>query len=345
VQVFYGAPFNWFWELMMKVLVTGGGGFLGRAIVEQLLERGDDVSIIARGDYPELRELGAQSFRGDLADPEACAAAIEGQEAVIHAAAKAGVWGKREEFWSSNVKATQNIVDACKQFGVGKLVFTSSPSVTFDGSDAEGASNDLPYPKEFLAFYPESKAKAEAIALAANTEALKVTALRPHLIWGPRDPHLIPRVVEAARAGRLKIVGDGKNRVDLTYVDNAAVAHLQALDKLGEPDGPAGKAYFISDDAPVVLWDWINNLLSELGVPPVKGHVSPKAAYAVGSVLETVYRALGLSGEPKMTRFVAQQLATSHWYDMGPARRDFGYSPIVSPEDGLQNLIAYLSKT
>lgn len=327
----------------MKVLVTGGGGFLGRAIVEQLIERGDDVSIIARSDYPELRTLGAMTFRGDLADAKACAGAIEGQDAVIHTAAKAGVWGTYDDYVASNVKATENVVEACKLMGVSKLVFTSSPSVTFDGSDAEGSSNDLPYPERFLAYYPETKAQAEALALAANDENLRVTALRPHLIWGPRDPHLIPRVVDAARQGRLKIVGEGKNRVDLTYVDNAAVAHVQALDRLEDSGGPAGKAYFISDDAPVVLWDWINSLLKELHVPPITKHVSPKAAYTAGSMLEFVHRTFGLKSEPRMTRFVAQQLATSHWYDMGPAKRDFGYSPVMQPDEGFKRLVEWLS--
>lgn len=331
----------------MKVLVTGGGGFLGRAIVRQLLDRGDSVRIAARSEYPEVVAWGAEAERGDLADPDVAARAADGCDAVIHTAAKAGVWGARDDYQRSNVVATQNILAACHAQGVGTLVYTSSPSVTFDGSDATGASNDLPYPDTFLSHYPESKAQAEALVLEANSESLKTVSLRPHLIWGPGDPHLIPRVVERARAGQLKIVGDGDNVVDLTYVDNAAVAHLQALDALtgaGFEEAPAGKAYFISDDRPVELWPWINALLERLGIDPVTSHVSPKLAYGAGAVLETGFRLFGVTErEPRMTRFVAQQLATSHWYDMEPARRDFGYAPIVDPDEGLEHLIADLS--
>ncbi|MEZ4460774.1 MAG: NAD-dependent epimerase/dehydratase family protein [bacterium] len=327
----------------MKVLVTGGGGFLGRAIVEQLLDRGDDVTIIARSDYPEIRALGAKTVQGDLADKDACAKAVDGQDAVIHTAAKAGVWGKKEDYERSNIEATRNVLNACFDKGVGRLVLTSTPSVTFDGTDAEGAGQDLPYPATFLTHYPQTKAHAEKLVLTSNGPNLATTALRPHLIWGPRDPHLVPRVVESARKKKLKIVGDGRNRVDLTYVDNGAVAHLQALDALTSHEAPnAGKPYFIADGEPVVLWEWINTLLGRLDVPPVRGHVSPDVAYKAGAVLELVYRTLRLSGEPRMTRFVAQQLSTSHWYDMEPARRDFGYTPIVNPDDGFERLVAWM---
>lgn len=329
----------------MKILVTGGGGFLGKAIVRQLLERGDEVRIVARSDYPEVRDMGAETHRGDLGDPGVATEAAKGCDAIIHTAAKAGVWGDRKDYVRSNVTATEHILEACRANGIQKLVFTSSPSVTFDGGDAEGAGNDLSYPDDFLSFYPETKAAAEKLVLEANGPELMTVSLRPHLIWGPGDPHLIPRVVERARAGQLKIVGDGTNVVDLTYVENAAVAHLQALDALESHDSPpAGSAYFISDDDPVELWPWINNLLAKLEIPPVTSKVSPKLAYAAGSVLETGFRAFGITKkEPKMTRFVARQLATSHWYDMAPARRDFGYTPLVDPADGLERLIEDLS--
>ena len=329
----------------MKILVTGGGGFLGKAIVRQLLERGDEVRIVARSDYPEVREMGAETHQGDLGESGVATEAASGCDVIIHTAAKAGVWGKREDYIRSNVTATAHILEACRANGINKLVFTSSPSVTFDGGDAEGAGNDLPYPDEFLSYYPETKAAAEKLVLDANGPELMTVSLRPHLIWGPGDPHLIPRVVERARAGQLKIVGDGQNVVDLTYVENAAVAHLQALDGLESHDAPpAGNAYFVSDDDPVELWPWINNLLGRLDIPPVTSTVSPKLAYAAGSVLETGFKAFGITKrEPKMTRFVARQLATSHWYDMGPAKRDFGYEPIVDPRTGLDKLIDDLS--
>ena len=331
---------------MMRILVTGGGGFLGRHIVAQLLERGDEVTTIARGDYPDLRAAGARTLRGDLCDRDACMEAVKGQDAVIHTAAHVGMWGAREDFWRGNVLSTSNLLDACREQGVGRLVFTSTPSVTFDGTDACGADNTLPYPDHFMTHYPETKAQAERLVLEADSDALRTTALRPHLIWGPGDPHLIPRLIDRARRGRLRIVGDGTNTVDLTYIDNAAQAHLDALSALErEANSPRGQAYFISNDEPVALWPWINALLTEVGVAPITRHVPFGLARAAGAVIEGVWRALPLAGEPPMTRFIAAQLATSHWYDMAPARRDLGYVPRVSMEEGLARLLTSLRQS
>jgi nucleoside-diphosphate-sugar epimerase len=329
----------------MKVLVTGGGGFLGKRVVELLVERGDAVRSVARGAYPELDALGVEAVRGDLADAATARRAVEGVEAVIHTAGKVGMWGRAEDFERGNVLATQNLIDAAQAAGVRWFVFTGSPSCTFDGGDTEDGKQDLPYPTTFLAHYPRTKAAAEQLALRAdNPSGMRVCSLRPHLIWGPGDPHLIPRLLARARAGRLKIVGDGKNKVDLTYIDNAAIAHLQALDALGRDGAPGGKAYFISDAAPVVLWDWVNDLFGRVGVKPVTAKVPLGLARMVGGVLEGVWGGLGLSGEPPMTRFVAAQLATSHWYDMGPARRDLGYAPRVKNEEGMALLVEDLKR-
>lgn len=327
----------------MRILVTGGGGFLGRHIVAQLLERGDEVTTIARGDYPALRAAGARTLRGDLCELDACLEGVTGQDAVIHTAAHVGMWGAREDFWRGNVQSTSNLIDACRAKGVGRLVFTSTPSVTFDGTDACGADNTLPYPAHFMTHYPETKAEAERLVLEANSDALRTTALRPHLIWGPGDPHLIPRLIDRARRGRLRIVGDGTNTVDLTYIDNAAQAHLDALSALErEANSPRGQAYFISNDEPVALWPWINALLQAVGVAPITRHVPFGLARAAGAVIEGAWRVLPLGGEPPMTRFIAAQLATSHWYDMAPARRDLGYVPRVSMDEGLARLLASL---
>lgn len=329
----------------MRVVVTGGGGFLGKAIVERLLERGDEVVIVARSDYPNVRELGAEQVRGDLGEADVALRAFEGADAVIHTAAKAGVWGDPEDFWRSNVTATENVVAACRECGVRKLVFTGSPSATFDGGDAVNGPRDLPYPDEFLAEYPRTKALSEAHVLDANDATLATTALRPHLIWGPGDPHLLPRVVRRHRDGQLKIVGDGMNVVDMTHVDNAAVAHIQALDALEDhASAHAGKAYFISDDDPIELWPWLNELFEDLGLEPVRKSVSSKLAYAAGATLESTWRLLGLSGEPRMTRFVARQLATSHWYDMEPAKRDFGYELETDPVDARAAVVEWLRR-
>ena len=266
---------------------------------------------------------------GDLGSAEAVGRAVVGVGVVHHVAALAGAWGAREAFERTNVLGTENVIAACQRHGVGRLIFTSSPSVISppDFVHHEGADESLPYPSEWLADYPRTKAAAERAVLAANSERLATVALRPHLIVGPGDPHLIPRVIAQARAGKLRIVGDGTNLVALTHVQNAAAAHLLAQDRL-EPGAPcAGRAYFITQEEPVSLWGWINELLAGLGLAPVEKQISYRAAFRLGGALETMWRWFRLGGEPPMTRFVATQLATSHWFDLSAARRDLGYEP------------------
>ena len=323
----------------MKVLVTGGGGFLGKALVRRLLERGESVRSFSRGDYPELTESGVEVRRGDLADPAAVAAACEGMDAVFHAGAKAGIWGAEEEYRLANVEGTRNVLEACRKAGVGKLVFTSSPSVVFGGADLEGVDESIPYPERYEAAYPRTKAEAERRVLSANGPELLTTALRPHLIWGPGDNHLVPRLVARSRAGALRRISGPPCRVDSTYIDNAVDAHLNALERLSSPDSaPAGKAYFIAQDEPMPLWELIDRILEAAGEPPVRRSVSPRAAYAAGCALEVLYRLLGLGGEPRMTRFLAHELSTAHWFDLSAARRDLGYCPRVSTAEGLARL-------
>lgn len=327
----------------MKVLVTGAGGFVGGVVARMLRARGDEVRTVARGDYPDLAKIGCTHLRGDLADPKVAQDAATGVDALIHVAAKAGVWGKAADYESSNVTATQNLLDAAVQHGVKRFVFTSSPSVTFDGGDAKQANESLPYPAKHLAHYPRTKAEAERRVLAANGKnGLLTCALRPHLVYGPGDPHLLPRLVKRAKSGRLAWIGGG-NQVDVTYVDNAAHAHLLALDALGAPDArPAGKAYFISQGTPVAPDAWVGAILSAVGVPPVTKRVKLPVAYAAGAVMEAVWSVFGLKGEPMMTRFVAAQLGTSHHYDLSAARRDFGYQLLVSDEEAHRRTVAWL---
>lgn len=325
----------------MHILITGGGGFLGKNLCAALLAKGHQVRSVSRGEYPELVAQGVECVRGDLADDGVALSAVEGVDAIIHTAACVGVWGPYEDFYRGNVIATTNLIEAAKAKGVRALVFTSSPSVTFDGSSAVNGPQELPYPNEFLSFYPQTKAQAERLALEASDEQLKVVSLRPHLIYGPGDPHLIPRLLERARANRLKIVGKGDNVVDLTYIDNAVAAHISALDVLcsATPERCAGKPYFISDDAPVNLWQWLNALFARVGIKPVTSKVPFKIAWGAGAAAEASFKALGLSKEPPMTRFVAAQLATSHWYDMAPAHQDLDYSPPISPDQALERLV------
>jgi len=327
----------------MKILVTGGGGFLGRTIVESLLARGESVRILGRTAQSALVARGVEVSQGDLADFAAVERAVGGCDAVIHTAAKAGVWGSWDDYYRPNVLGTQNILDAMRRHGVARLVYTSTPSVVFDGKNHSGANESLPYGQKFPCHYPHTKAIAEKAALAAHGANLRVIALRPHLIWGTGDPHLVPRIL--SRAHRLRIVGDGRNRVDLTHVRHAAQAHLLALDALAAPTHPAaGRAFFISDDSPVMLWEWINNLLRRLGNPPVTRQISLRTAHAAGAIMETIWHALPfLPGEPPMTRFVAIELAKDHWYSIAAARRDLGYQPDADLSPLMAELIASLS--
>jgi len=324
-----------------KVVVTGGGGFLGRHLVAALLERGASVVSYARGRYPELEAKGATCVRGDLDDRTALGRALDGATVVFHVAAKAGIWGEKREYERVNVAGTENVLAVARAAGVGRLVYTSSPSVCFDGEDHVQAGNDLPYARKFLAAYPETKARAEQRVLAANgTGGLSTCALRPHLIVGPDDPHILPRLVARARAGRLSIVGDGRNEVSLTWIGNAVRAHLDAADRLGPGAAHAGRAYFVAQREPVVLWEWIGALLDRLGVPRPRRRVPLAAAYASGAALELLWRALGKTSEPPMTRFLALELARSHSYDMAPAERDFGYRETVSMRAATERLAA-----
>lgn len=327
----------------MKVLVTGGGGFIGGAVARLFAERGDAVTSFSRGAYPELERHGILSARGDLGDPTAVRTAVAGHDVVVHAAARvAGGAHDPVAYHRVNVDGTRNVIDACRSTGVRRLVFTSTPSVVHGGGDIEGADESLPYATRFTDPYPATKAVAERLVLAANDDGLRTTALRPHLVWGPGDPHFLPRIVDRARRGRLWLVGPGDNLVDATYIDDAARAHLAAADRLLGPEPPAGRAYFIAAGEPLPVRDMIGHLLAAADLPPVRRHIPFRVAYAVGALLETVAPRLPGSPEPVMTRFLAEQLATAHWFDCSAARRDLGYTARVPLAEGLRRLRAAL---
>lgn len=326
----------------MKTLVTGGGGFLGQYIVEQLLERGDEVQSLARGRYEPLDELGVTQFEGDIQDPSIVNRACAGADVVFHVAAIAGIWGPWETFYGINTQGTLNVIEACRQQGVGKLVYCSSPSVIFDAADQKGVDETVAYPTKWLCHYPHTKALGEQAVLKANSQELMTCALRPHLIWGPRDQHLIPRLIDRARSGKLRIVGDGTNLVDNVYVENAAQAHLQAADAMTSGSPVCGSAYFISQGAPVNCWDWINDILQRVGQKKVDRRISFRMAWGIGRLLEGVYGLFGWKEEPRMTRFLAAQLATSHYYRIDRAISDFGYKPLVGHEEAMERTIASL---
>lgn len=326
----------------MRALVTGGGGFLGGAIVRALLEEGYAVRSFSRGNYPALEALGVEITQGDLAEAETVQEACRGCEIVFHVAAKAGIWGSKDTYYRANVIGTENVLAACRALGIARLVYTSTPSVVFNGNNMDGVDERVPYAREYKAAYPATKAEAERMILAANNERLATVALRPHLVWGPGDTHLVPGILARGRTGRLRQVGDGSNLVDFTYVDNAAQAHLLAAARLSPGTSVAGRAFFVSQGEPVPLWDFINRILEAAELPAVTAAVSPHLAYATGWLCEMVYAGLRLKSEPPMTRFLAEELATSHWFDISAARKELGYEPKVSVEEGLGRLKDWL---
>lgn len=329
-------------ENRMNILVTGGGGFLGGAIVRLLHERGHVVTVLGRGRYPQLDRAGVRTIQADIRDAAAVRVACVGMDAVIHTAAIAGIWGPRQLFWDINHGGTKHVLAACQSAGVRFLVYTSSPSVVFGSAEQCGVNESQPFPDKYLSHYPASKAAAEREVISANSATLRTVALRPHLIFGPGDPHLFPRIIARAKQRKLVQVGPGTNLVDITFVDNAAAAHILALENLITTAICAGKAYFISQGEPVNLWSWLREILNRLELPPPRGPISARTASFVGATLESIYGLLRIKSEPRLTRFLASQLATSHYFDISAARRDFGYAPVVSTAEATDRLVEWL---
>jgi nucleoside-diphosphate-sugar epimerase len=329
----------------MKALVTGGGGFLGLAIVRRLVGQGTTVCSFSRQRYDALDALGVEQRQGDLADETAVREAVAGCDVVFHVAAKPGIWGPYEDYRRTNFIGTRNVIAACREQGISRLVYTSSPSVVFDGRDMEGADESVPYPSRFAAHYPRTKAAAEQLIREANDERLGTVSLRPHLLWGPGDNHLLPRLVARARAGQLRRIGRARKLVDTIYIDNAAEAHLLAAERLAPGSVVAGKVYFISQGEPVDIWEMINRLLVAAGAPTVERSIPRGMAMALAWGFESIHRLLHRPGEPRLTRFVVKELCTSHWFDLRAARRDLGYRPTVSIAEGLHRLREHLSRS
>lgn len=327
----------------MSTLVTGGTGFLGARLAKRLRAEGREVKVLARRPSPELSGLGIRVVTTSLDDAAAVQAACAGVETVFHVAAKVGVWGRYAEFFQTNVLGTRSLLSGCREHGVKYFVHTSTPSVVYSGKDLSGADESLPLTTHCPSPYPLTKAIAEAEVLAANGGELRTIALRPHLIWGAGDPHLVPRILYRARAGRLRIVGSGTNRVDMVHVENAVDAHLQAEATLRAGRG-AGRAYFITNDEPVLLWDWINDLLAALGEPRITKRVSLNAAKAAGGFCELFWRLSNRKDEPPMTRFIAAELAKDHWFNIAAAKNDLEYAPRISMAEGTRRLIESLHR-
>ena len=336
------------------VFITGASGFIGGQIAERLIANGRRVRVLARRPLPELEKLGAVVVLGDLESPAMLYRGCDGAATVFHVAGRVGVWGSAEDFYRVNVEGTRNVIAACHTAGVQRLIYTSSPSVVYHGGDLAGIDESAPLCTIAPCAYPTSKAAAERLVSEAHGGDLATVSLRPHLVWGLGDKNIVPRLLALAALGRLKIVGSGQNKVDMTHITNVVDAHLLAEQALNSSDvggvpsprkAVGGKAYFITNGEPVVLWDWVNQLLRGLGRPEITKRVSLKSAYRVGSFMEMLWRVLPLQGEPPMTRFVAKELATDHWFNIAAARRDLGYSPRITMAAGTAELIEQLKNT
>lgn len=329
-------------QAVMRALVTGGGGFMGAALARKLRERGDEVRVFGRGSYPELEALGIDCMKGDIADYEAVRAACDDRDTVFHAAAKIGLWGKYEDFYAVNVDGTKNVLRACLENGIGKLVFTGSPSVVFHGGDVSGVDESAPYPKNFDSFYSETKALSEKMVLAADHDKLSTVSLRPHFIWGPGDRNLLPRVIAMQKAGRLRRIGDDNKLIDTIYIDDCVDAHVLAAIQLSPLSEIAGKAYFLSGGDPRPFWEIVDRMLGAAGLPPVEARMPKPLAYFLAGACERAWKLLRLTSEPPLTKFLVDTLTTSHWFDITAAKRDLGWKPKVKIEDGMERVKRWL---
>ncbi len=319
----------------MKFIVTGGGGFVGKALCQKLKSEGHQVVAIARGEHQDLLRMGVDLVRADLSqDP--LAHIFKGAEAVFHTAAKVGVWGEYRDFYRHNVIATKNVLAACRSCGVNKLIFTSSPSVVHDGTNLRNIDETYPYPRQYLAHYPKTKALAEQAVLAANSPDLFTLSLRPHLIWGPGDRHLIPAIVKKGEAGRLFCIGRGENRVDVCYIDDCVQAHLKGYRALNNP-AVRGRAYFISQGDPINWWDFVNKILAIHHLPPVKKRLPYPIAMGLATLMEWISKCLPGHPEPLLNRFLASELATDHYFNIGAARQWLGYEPAYTIAEALSH--------
>lgn len=329
-----------------RYAVIGGGGFVGKALAKALLAQGCTVVSISRGSYPELGALGIECIKADIGyGCDRWWQALKGCDGVFHTAAKVDMWGGYDGFFRANVLGTRNVIEACRRAGVNRLVFTSSPSVVHDGNDLCGVDESYPYPEHFDAFYPMTKAQAEQEVLRADVAGgLRTVALRPHLIWGPGDTHLVPTILERARAGRLRRIGRGENVVDVTHIDDCVQAHLCAMRTLEtSPDKAGGKAYFISQGDPVNMWRWINQILEANSLDPVAKSLPTRVAMAAAFVMEGVSRVLrvvGIEAKPLLTRFLVSEMATSHYFSIKNAKADLGYLPTRTVSEALKSTFA-----
>lgn len=326
----------------MKVLVTGGGGFIGMALIKRLIAEGHKVTSYSRREYPLHWALGISSIQADIGDLETLERACKGKDVVFHLAAKIGIWGEYDEYYATNVTGTFNVIKACRKQKVGRIVFTSSSGVVFDGSDLEGIDESIPYPEHHGSHLATTKAMAERLILEANSDELKTIALRPHLVWGPYDAHLIPGILKRVGSGKMRRIGDQEHFIDTTYIDNMVDALILAADALGTNPKAAGRALFVTNGEPARVWDFVNSIIQIAGYQPIQKKIPERFALIAAAISEWFHKIFKIKSEPFMTRYAIKELITNHWFDISAAREILGYEPGVSYAEGFKRLKDYL---
>lgn len=321
-----------------KILVTGGGGFVGRALIKRLLDQGFMVSSISRNRYPTLDQWGVKQAIGDLRNRTFVREAIQNHQIIFHVAAKAGYWGSYTEYYQSNVVATRNLLEEGARAGIEQFIYTSSASAVFGGKPIENGHRNKPYPRKPLNAYTKTKALAEQLVLSEESFPFKRLALRPHIIWGPGDRHLVPRLLARAEAGKLKQIGRGNNIIDSVHIENFIDAQLLAMNALETKKQVNRQAYFVTNDDPVNLWDFINQILTQAGLDPVKSHIPARIAKSLSWLLTGFHKTFNPKQEPLLTPFLVDELAKSHWFDITDTKKDLGYEPKISLIQGLNQL-------
>lgn len=315
---------------------------MGMALIKRLIKEGHKVTSFSRREYPLHWALGIASIQADITDYEAVEKACENRDVVFHIAAKVGIWGEYDSYYSINVTGTRNVIEACRKQGVGRVVFTSSSSVVFDGSDLDGIDETYPYPAKYHSHYSATKAMAEQLIIESNSVSLKTISLRPHLVWGPYDAHLIPGILKRASSGKLRRIGDKEHFIDTTYIDNMVDALLLAAESLQTEPEAAGRNFFITNGEPARVWDFVNSIIQIAGHEPVQKKIPEKVAMFAAGTSEFFHKTFRVKSEPFMTRFAIKEICTNHWFDISSARDILGYNPSVSYAEGFKNLKDYL---
>ena len=323
----------------MRVLVTGAGGFLGRAVVRRLNEAGHAVVALVHENTAGVDGVDRRS--GDIVNLDAMAQAVAGCDAVIHCAAHLTPFGRIDDYYDVNVRGTDNLLAACEIAGVRRFVFTSCAGVVLDRGDLNGVNETQRVPARAPTPYLATKAIAERHVLAANAADFATVALRPHLLWGPGESALLPRLASLAKAGKLRLFGEAGKKIDSCYVDNAADAHVAALDRLEPGAAIAGKAYFITQGEPASIEGFVNGLLRAAGYPAETRRLSAPVARVLASTAP-LRRAVG--ADPLVTGDLLALFGQATWFNIAAARRDLGYQPRVGMAEGFARVSSYLAR-